>query len=180
MLQILGVLELRSQQLRCHAFKMINVTICGTATTEFWRLMESYFRVDEDADEGALEDAQSLADILAQKRAWASENVPSITKESSKETGEAPSTSKQQIISPEVVHNDDEEGGSVASAPSTLSGASGGSLKTLATEKESQPQEISKPVQFKGGHFILPNKFHHSTHDRSQPRTYYRQETDWS
>ena len=59
MLQISGVLEIRSHQLRRDALKLINATICGTATTEFWCLMESYFGIDEDIEEAALEDAQS-------------------------------------------------------------------------------------------------------------------------
>ena len=96
MLQISGVLELRSHQLRQHALKLINATICGMATTEFWRLMESYFGVDEDEAEAALEDAQSLADIIAQKKAWATEEVPSISKESAKESDTGASTSHQE------------------------------------------------------------------------------------
>ena len=114
--------------------------------------MESYFGVDEDADEGVLEDAKSLVDILAQKRAWASKNVPSITKESSKET----STSEQQIISPEVILDDDEEGGSVASAPSTLSGASGGSLKTLATKKRANLEKYPSHCSLKEATLFYP------------------------
>ena len=35
MLQILDVLELRSHQLRHDALKLMNATICGTATTDF-------------------------------------------------------------------------------------------------------------------------------------------------
>ena len=70
MLQISGVLEIRSHQLWRDALKLINATICGTATTEFWHLMESYFGIDEDIEEAALEDAQSLAEIVAQKKAW--------------------------------------------------------------------------------------------------------------
>ena len=67
MLQISGVLELRSHQLQWDALKLINSTICGTATMDIWRLMESYFRVDEDIEEVALDEAQSLAEILQLK-----------------------------------------------------------------------------------------------------------------
>ena len=80
MLQISGILELRSHQLRRDALKLINSTICGTATTDFWRLMKSYFRVNEDIDEAALDEAQSLAEVLQLKAQSKSENVPSISK----------------------------------------------------------------------------------------------------
>ena len=80
MLQISGMLELRSHQLQHDALKLINTTICGTATTDFWCLMENYFGTDEDIDEAALDEAQSLADILKLKKQWSKEEVPSISK----------------------------------------------------------------------------------------------------
>ena len=67
MLHISRVLELRSHQLRQDALKLINSMICSTATTDFWRLMGFYFGVDEDIEEAALDEAQSLAEILQLK-----------------------------------------------------------------------------------------------------------------
>ena len=64
MLQLSGVLETHSLQLRREALKLINATICGIATTDLWKVLESFFGVDEDSDESALEDAQSLAEVL--------------------------------------------------------------------------------------------------------------------
>ena len=82
MLQISGVLELRSHQLQRDALKLINSTICGTATMDFWKLMESYFGVDEDIDEAALDKAQSLTEILQLKSQSESKNAPSVSKKS--------------------------------------------------------------------------------------------------
>ena len=139
MLQISGVLEIRSHQLCRHALKMINATICGTATTEFWRLMESYFGVDEDEDEAALEDAQSLAEVLAQKKAWTEESVPSVSKSSFREAGEtssAPQPPGASKIPPEIIidDDDDDENTSVASVHTAASSGSG--YKTLASKKK--------------------------------------------
>ena len=89
MLQISGVLDLRSHQLRRDALKLINSTICGTATMDFWKLMESYFGVDEDIDEAALEEAQSLTEILQLKSQSESENVPSVSKKSAEASAKA-------------------------------------------------------------------------------------------
>ena len=119
--------------------------------------MESYFGVDEDTDEGALEDAQSLVDILAQKQAWASENVPSVTKGPSKEAGEAPSITEQVKDAPEIVlDDDDEEGGLIASVHSTQSGASGGSLKTLAAKKRAHLEKYPSLCSLKEATLFYP------------------------
>ena len=76
MLQISGVLELRSHQLHRDALKLINTTICSTATTDFWKVMESFFGADEDADEAVLDEAQSLAKVLKLQKQDSQESVP--------------------------------------------------------------------------------------------------------
>ena len=43
MLQLSGVLETRSLQLQREALKLINAMICGTATTDLWKVLESFF-----------------------------------------------------------------------------------------------------------------------------------------
>ena len=156
MLQISGVLELWSQQLRHHSLKMINATICGTATTEFWSLMESYFGIDEDAEEGAVEDAQSLTDILAQKRAWVSESVPSITKGPPEEVAETPSTSRQPKVPPTIILDEDDEEGDIASVHSTQSGASSGSLQTLAAKKKANLEKYPSLCSLKEATLFYP------------------------
>ena len=64
MLQLSGVLKTCSLQLWREVLKLINATICGTARTDLWRVLEWFFGVDEDPDESTLEDAQSLAEVL--------------------------------------------------------------------------------------------------------------------
>ena len=44
--------------------------------------MGSYFAVDEDIEEAALDEAQSLAEILQLKSQCEDENIPSVSKES--------------------------------------------------------------------------------------------------
>ena len=153
MLQISGVLEIRSHQLRRDSLKLINATICGTATTEFWRLMESYFGIDEDIDEAALEDAQSLADIVAQKKAWAEESVPSVSKES-----DVPMAAPRAIAVPpshpeEVVIDDDDE---VASVHSAHSSTSAGSLQTLASKKRTTLEKYPSFCNIKSATLFFP------------------------
>ena len=145
MLQISGVLEIRSHQLRRDALKLMNATLCGTATTEFWRLMESYFGVDEDLEEAALEDAQSLAEIMAQKKAWVEENVPSV----SKETSEA---------IPEVVIDDDDDEADMetASVQTSHSASSSTSLKTLAAKKHTTIQKYPSACNIKSAQLFYP------------------------
>ena len=136
MLQISGVLEIRSHQLWRDTLKLINATICGTATTEFWHLMESYFGIDKDIEEAALEDAQSLAEIVAQKKAWAEENVPSVSKGS-----DAPLVAPHALAAPTaqpeevVIDDDDDDNASLASAHTAHSASSSGGLQTLAAKK---------------------------------------------
>ena len=162
MLQISGVLEVRSHQLRRHALKTINATICGTATTEFWQLMESYFGVDEDEDEAALEDTQSLVDILAERKAWATEKVPSVPKESAKESDTGSSTSRQAPQeSPDVIIDDDEEddnasAASVHTTQSTASAGSGIALKTLAAKKKATVTKYPNMCSLKEATLFYP------------------------
>ena len=157
MLQISGVLELRSHQLRRHALKMINATICGTATTEFWRLMESYFGVDEDPDEAALQDTQSLADILAQKKAWSSEDVPSVPKEAGLAALPAPEPPTQEQP-PEVIIDDDDDNVSLASVHTTQSTGSTSSapLKTLAAKKKETVSKYPSACSLKEASLFYP------------------------
>ena len=104
------------------ALKLINATICGMATTDFWKVMESFFGVDKDADEAALDEAQSLAKVLKLQKQDSQESVPTIMKETAEE---------------EIVVDDDDES-EVASVRLALSTAS--SLKTL-TEKKKMTQD---------------------------------------
>ena len=61
MLQFLSVLEVIAHRLRQDALLMVNATLSGTVTTEFWSLLEGFFTVDEDPGLASLEDAATLA-----------------------------------------------------------------------------------------------------------------------
>ena len=121
--------------------------------------MELYFGVDEDEDEAALEDAQSLAEIMAEKKAWATEKVPSITKESAKEPGTGASTSQQEPPDvPEVVINNDEDddNASVASVHTTASTSSSPKLQTLAAKKKATVTKYPNACSLKEATLFYP------------------------
>ena len=69
MLLFLSVLEMQAHRLHRDALRVVNATLSGTATTGFWTLLESFFRVDEDPALASLEDAASLAEALCLRRA---------------------------------------------------------------------------------------------------------------
>ena len=54
LLQFSGLLEAQAQKLRWDALKLINATIAGTATTNLWQLLESFFGVDKEPEEEEL------------------------------------------------------------------------------------------------------------------------------
>ena len=130
MLQISGVLELRSHQLCWDALKLINSMICGTATTDFWRLMESYFGVDEDIEEAALDEAQSLAEILQLISQSEGENIPSISKGSIEAS--ASKAPEEDIM---IIEEEDDDNISATSLQTAKSMSSSTSLKTLGQKK---------------------------------------------
>ena len=56
------------KKLRRDALKLVNSTIAGTAMTNLWQLLKSFFGVDEEPEEEELQDAASLtAAIHARK-----------------------------------------------------------------------------------------------------------------
>ena len=68
LLQFSGLLEAQAQKLRRDALKLVNSTIAGTAMTNLWQLLKSFFGVDEEPEEEELQDAASLtAAIHARK-----------------------------------------------------------------------------------------------------------------
>ena len=53
-------MEAQAQKLRRDALRLQTATLCGTATTNFLDIMESFFGVEEDEAEAELEDAASM------------------------------------------------------------------------------------------------------------------------
>ena len=64
MLQFSSLLELQAHKLRRDALQVINAAISGSATTNFWNLMENFFGVDEDPSKSLMEDAASMVAIM--------------------------------------------------------------------------------------------------------------------
>ena len=61
LLQFSGLLEAQARKLRRDALRLQTAALCGTATTNFLDIMESFFGVEEDEDEAKLDDAASMA-----------------------------------------------------------------------------------------------------------------------
>ena len=68
LLQFSGLLEQQAQCLHCDAMKLQAAALCGTASTSFLNLMENFYGVDKEEEEGALEDAASFAAFVKQHR----------------------------------------------------------------------------------------------------------------
>ena len=68
LLQFSGLLEQQAQCLHCDAMKLQAAALCGTASTNFLNLMENFYGVDEEEEEGTLEDAASFAAFVKQHR----------------------------------------------------------------------------------------------------------------
>ena len=151
MLQISSVLELRSHQLRHDSLKLINATICGTATTDFWRLMESYFGADEDVDKAALDEAQSLAEVVKLKKQWKEEAVPSVSK----------SVVEPDITDDFVVEDEDDDVASVTSSMTAKSASlATSSHQTLAEKKKATEDKFPNFCKLKEAQLFYPTSKH--------------------
>ena len=78
MLQFSSLLELQAHKFRQDALQVINATISGSATTNFWNLMENFFGVDEDPSESLMEDAASMVAIMKARKAE-QEKAPALS-----------------------------------------------------------------------------------------------------
>ena len=68
LLQYSGLLEQQAQRLCRDTLKLQAAALCGTASTNFLNLMENFYGVEEEEEEGALEDAASFAAFVKQHR----------------------------------------------------------------------------------------------------------------
>ena len=146
MLQLSGVLETCSLQFQREALKLINATICGTTTTDLWKVLESFFGVDEDSDESTLEDAQSLAEVLKLHKEEKETSIPSIRKDVAESTPAPVVSSTANIPEDEediiVLDDEDIEVASVSSSQSPT-------LKTLAQKKKETVQKYPSACSLK-------------------------------
>ena len=116
LLKFSGLLEAQAQKLRWDAFKLINATIAGTATTNLWQLLESFFEVDEEPEEEELQDAASLTAAVHARKVEQEQEVAAkslaITKssvqaeegveEEEEEIEDTASTTSSQFTTPPV------------------------------------------------------------------------------
>ena len=113
MLQFSILLELQAHKLHWDALQVINAAISGSATTNFWNLMENFFGVDEDPSESLMGDAASMVAIMKARKA----------KQEKEEKAQSLSISKE------------EEEELLDTASTTSSVASGARPKTLSQIK---------------------------------------------
>ena len=64
LLQFSGLLEAQARKLHRDALRLQTTALCGTATTNFLDIMESFFGVEEDEAEANLKDAASMAAVI--------------------------------------------------------------------------------------------------------------------
>ena len=104
-----------------------------------------------------MEDAQSLAEIVAQKKAWAEENVPSVSKES-----DAPLAAPRALAAPTaqpeevIIDDDDDDNASLASVHTAHSASSSGSLQTLAAKKCATVEKYPSFCNIKSATLFFP------------------------
>ena len=126
MLQLSGVLEMQSLRLKRDALKLMNATVCGTATSAMWSVLENYFGIEEDVEEKELEEAQSLAEMLRIQRGETKEDVPALTKQQA--------DSEEAALAEEADDAADTE--SVASSTTSSTVGVGAKRKTLTALKK--------------------------------------------
>ena len=68
LLQFSGLLEQQAHRLRRDALKLQAAALCGSASTNFLNLIENFYGIDEEEEEGALEDAASFTAFVKQHR----------------------------------------------------------------------------------------------------------------
>ena len=99
LLQFSGLLEAQAQKLRWDTLKLINATIAGTATTNLWQLLESFFGVDEESEEEELQDAASLTAAVRARQAKQEQEV----------TAKSLAITKSSVQAEEGVDEEEEE-----------------------------------------------------------------------
>ena len=114
--------------------KLQTATLCGTALTNFLNLMENFYHVDKEKEEGALEDAASFTAFVKQHR-----------EEREKEKASAKlSVSKGSVEKDELGDEEEEEEDIEDSASTTSSVAKCKTLKQLKISSADQEKYPSK------------------------------------
>ena len=117
---------MQSLRLKRDALKLMNATV---ATSAMWSVLENYFGIEEDVEEKALEEAQSLAEILRIQRGDDKEDVPAMTKQQA--------DSEEAAIAEEIEDAaDSEDQESVPSSTTSSAVGVGTERKTLTALKK--------------------------------------------
>ena len=113
--------------------------------------MGSYFGVDEDIEEAALDEAQSLAEILQLKSQSEDENIPSVSKGSIEASA---SKAKEEDIM--IIKEEDDDNISATSLQTAKSVSSLTSLKTLRQKKCGTEEKYPKFCSLKEATLFYP------------------------
>ena len=151
MLQLSGVLEMQGQRLRRDALKLINATLAGTATTNLWNLLESYFGQEEEIDAKELEEAQSLRELLNLQRGDKDDDVPAI----SKEQADAEDMEAAAKAADEEAQEEDDDASVSSSTSSPVVGV-GAKRKTLTELKKKAAEEYPAKCNVKDAKVFYP------------------------
>ena len=133
LLQFSGLLEQQAQRLRRDALKLQAAALCGTASTNFLNLMENFYGVDEEEEEGALEDAASFVAFVKQHREEKEKEKTSMKLSVSKES-----------VEKDELGDDEEEEDIEDSASTTSSVVKRKTLKQLKIPSADQEKYPSK------------------------------------
>ena len=112
--------------------------------------MESYFGVGEDIKEAALDETQSLAEILQLKSQSKGENIPSMSKGSVEASSKTPD---KDIL---VIEEEDDDNISASSSQTTKSVLSSTSLKTLRQKKWATEEKYTNFCSLKEATLFYP------------------------
>ena len=134
LLQFSGLLEQQAHRLRRDALKLQAAALCGSASTNFLNLMENFYGIDEEEEEGALEDAASFTAFVKQHREeWEKEKASAKL-----------SVSKGSVEKEELGDEEEDEEDIEDSASTTSSVSKRKTLKQLKVSTADQEKYPSK------------------------------------
>ena len=136
LLQFSGLLEQQAQRLWCDAMKLQAAALCGTASTKFLNLMENFYSVNKEEEEGVLEDAASFAAFVKQHR-----------EEKEKDNASAKLSISKSSVEKDELDSEEEEEEDIEDLASTTSSISKRKtlkqLKIPTADQEKYPSKCS-------------------------------------
>ena len=135
LLKFFGLLEQQAQHLHHDTMKLQAAALCGTASTNFLNIMENFYGVDEEEEEGTLEDAASFAAFVKQHH-----------KEREKEKATMKLSVRKASVGRDELSKEEEEEDIEDSASTTSSTTKRKTLKQLevsVTDQEKYPSKCN-------------------------------------